>query len=355
MKIKQLLFGLSLVIFLTSCSNDDENKSTDLEPTSSGIIILNQGGYLAGNAGLSYLSNDFGTLQNDIFSTSNQSALLGDTGQDVGLNEQYAYVVLNGSNKIKVINRYTFKLVTTISSNLNNPRYVAFSNGKMYVTNWGSALSTSDDYVAVYNIADNAFVANIPVAEGPERILVNAGKIYVAHKGGYGYGNTISVLNPATNTLVTTIVVGDLPDTMRVVGNDLFVICSGKPSYTQAETAGKLTKINLLTNTVTSTLLFPTTSHPANLDLYNNSFYYTVASEIYSTSPTATTLPTAPIFTTTPQGAYGIYSFEVENNKIFIGDAGNYSANGKVYVYSLTGSLSTTKTVGVIPAGFYFN
>jgi hypothetical protein len=46
---------------------------------------------------------------------------LGDTGQDVGLYNDLAFVVLNYSNKIEVINRYTMAHVATIDSGLSNP------------------------------------------------------------------------------------------------------------------------------------------------------------------------------------------------------------------------------------------
>lgn len=355
MKIKQLLFGLFIATFFASCSKDEIISEAPLPAYNSGILILNQGGFNSGNANVSYLSNDFNTLQNNIFSTVNPGVIMGDTGQDIGLNGQYAYIVVNVSNKIQIVNRFTFKLIATITANLNNPRYIAFSNGKMFVTNWGNPGSTTDDYVATFNITDNTFLGNIPVVEGPEHILVNAGKVYVAHKGAYGYGNKITVIDAALSSVITTITVGDVPDSMRIVGTDMFVLCSGNPSYAPTETAGKLSKINLTTNTVSSSINFSITSHPSNLDIYNNDIYYTVDEKIFKTTQSATTLPSTPLFTTTPQGAYGIYSFEVENNKIFIGDAGNYSANGKVYIYSLTGVLETSKTVGIIPAGFYFN
>jgi hypothetical protein len=45
---------------------------------------------------------------------------LGDTGQDVGLYNDLAFVVLNYSNKIEVINRYTMVHVATIDSGLSN-------------------------------------------------------------------------------------------------------------------------------------------------------------------------------------------------------------------------------------------
>ena len=87
--------------------------------------------------------------------------------------------------------------------------------------------------------------------------------------------------------------------------------------------------------------------------------YYTLDAAIYGTSITTTSLPSSPLFSTNSQGVYGVYSFAVHRNHIYVGDAGNYKNNGKVYVYALTspsvGALEKTFAVGVIPAGFYFN
>ena len=94
MKIKQLVFGLCIATFFGSCSNDDV-KQVPLPAYNSGILILNQGGFNNGNSSISYLSYDYTTLQNDVFSTVNSGLILGDTGQDIGLNGQYAYIVLN--------------------------------------------------------------------------------------------------------------------------------------------------------------------------------------------------------------------------------------------------------------------
>lgn len=354
---KKSLLILSIATFAISCSDDTNTVNpTPLGAYENGVLILNQGGFQKNNAGLSYLSNDLNTFQNNIFALVNPTITLGDTGQDVGFNDNLVYVVLNGSNKIQIANRFTLQNIATIATGLTNPRYITFYNGKGYVTCWGNAANTTDDYVAVLNLTTNAVSSTIPVAEGPERILQNNGKLYVAHKGGYGYGNTISVINTTTNAVSATITVGDVPESMRVVGQTLYVLCSGRPSYASPQTAGQLNKVDLLGNAVASSITFAaTTVHPSNLDVFNDELYYTVAENIFKTPIASTTLPTTPLFSTTPQGVYGIYSFEVENNKIYVGDAGNYSDNGKVYVYSLSGALQNTRTVGIIPAGFYFN
>ncbi|RTY87252.1 YncE family protein [Flavobacterium sp. GT3R68] len=352
---KVILVTLISTVFLVSCDNNDNVQDAPLGTYDNGALILNQGGFGNGNASVSYLSNDFATFQNTVFSVVNPTITLGDTAQDMGFYNNYAFIILNGSNKIEVVDRYSFETVATITTGLSNPRYIAFANGKGYVTNWGNGNDANDDFVAVINLTDYTVSSTISVLEGPEKIVEYNNKLYVAHYGGYGFGSTVSVINSATNTVSTSIPVGDLPNSVEINNGNLYVICGGKPSWSGAESAGKLVKVDLSNNTVTGTINFATASHPSNLEIENEAVYYTLDSGIFKTTLTATTLPATPLFTTTSQGAYGIYSFKVENNKIFVGDAGDYSANGKVYIYSLTGVLEHDYTVGVIPAGFYFN
>ncbi len=351
---KLVLVALVSSIFFVSCSDDDNNEAP-LGSYDNGVLILNQGNFGGGNSTISYLSDDFSIFQNDIYDVVNPALTLGDTGQDIGFYHDLAFVVLNASNKIEIINRYTMAHVATVSTGLSNPRYIAFSDGKAFVTNWGDGGSATDDYVAVLNLSTYAVITNIPVAEGPERIIEENNKLYVAHFGGYNYGNTITVINANTNTIATTIAVGDVPNSLEIEGNSLYVMCGGNPSYAPTETAGSFVKINLSNNTVTNAINFPAATHPSNLVIDDNNVFYTVDDQIFKSPLSATTLPTTPLFATTAQGVYGVYSFAVEDNKIYVGDAADYNSNGKVYIYSATGTLEHDYTVGVIPAGFYFN
>lgn len=360
---KLVLITLTFSLFFISCTNDDTNEDAPLGSYDNGFLILNQGGFGHNDASVSYISSDFSTAQNDIFSVVNPSITLGDTGQDIGFNNELAYIVLNASNKIEIVNRYTLKSVGSINSGLKNPRYIAFANGKGYVTNWGDGSVATDDYVAVIDLATKKVSNTIPVVEGPERIMANSGKLYVAHKGGYSYGNKISVIDAASNAVSATIAVGDVPEIMEIKDGILWVSCAGNPSYVSAplvETPGQIVKVSLATNKVTSTIAYSdATKHLSNLVLNGNDVYYTVDSDIYKMSATATALPATSVFSTSAQGVYGVYSFAVHGSHIYVGDAGDYQHNGKVYVYALTlpliGTLEKTFSVGVIPAGFYFN
>jgi len=351
---KLILTAFVSSLFLVSCSDSDDDQ-TPLGSYDNGVLILNQGRFGRGEAAVSYLSEDFVTQQNNIYALVNPSLTLGDTGQDIGFINNLAYIVLNYSNKIEVVNRYTMAHVATISTGLINPRYITFSNGKGFVTNWGDGGVTTDDFVAVINLSTNTVTSTIPVAEGPERIVEENNKLYVAHMGGYGYGNTISVINASNNTFMTSINVGDVPNSLEIEDNSLYVMCGGTPSWGGTETAGKFVKINLSNNTVATTLNFPGTTHPSNLIVEDNAFYYTIGSSIFKSTLNATSLPTTEFFSTTAQGVYGVYSFAEHDGKFYVGDAGDYNSNGKVYIYSSTGVMEHDYTVGIMPAGFYFN
>lgn len=354
-----MLFAtLAGCIFLASCSDDDDpqnNIQLPLGAYDNGVLILNQGNFNGGNSEVSYLSNDFATFQNGIFGIVNEGDEMGDTGQDIGFYNDLAFIVMNNSASIQIVNRYTFASVGTITEGLSNPRYIAFANGKAYVTNWGNPVDTTDDYVAVINLSTLQVISNIPVAEGPERIIEENGKLYVAQTGGYGYGNSITVISAATNAVTKTITVGDVPNSMEIENGTLYVICGGKPIFAPVETAGQLTKISLASETVTGHIDFAAGKHPMNLEIEDGALYYTVDADIFKSTPGAATLPSAAFFSTTSQGVYGVYALEVENGKIFVADAVDYNSNGKVYVYSTSGAMEHEYTVGVIPAGFYFN
>ncbi len=339
--------------FLASCSNDDDTITVPLGDYENGMFILNEGGFNVGNASVSFLTNDF-VLENNVVNIVN-GVDLGDVAQSMAFNGDRAYIVINNSHKIEVVNRYTFEHVATISVGLDNPRYIAVVDNKAYVTNWGDGMSADDDFVAVIDLSSNTVVEEIVVTEGPETIIEEGGKIYVAHEGGFNFGNAVSVIDPATNAITATVAVGDTPNSMEAENGRLYVMAGGKPSWAGTETSGSLTIINLANNAVEDVVEFGSVMHPSNLKIEDNTIYFTIDAGIYNLSTTASSFPDAPLFETTDQGVYGVYSFEVENGNIYVGDAVDYSANGKVYIYSLSGNLQHSFTVGVIPTGFYFN
>lgn len=349
---KLFLTALISAAFFASCSNDDNDNKGPRGDYDGGLFIVNEGNYLTPNGSISYLSDDL-QIENNVFTLVNPGKVTGDTPLSISFNGDVAYIVVNGSNKIEVVNRFTFKSITTITTSIKNPRYIAFANGKGYITNWGDIAIKTDDYVAVLDLSSNAVTATIPVVEGPEKIIENNGKLYVAHKGGGGQGNSLTVINAANNTVTSNFVVGDVPSSLVKDNGTLYVLCNGRPSYAAPETTGKIVKVSLSTNTVTSTLSFPGVTHPDFLDIDNSKIYYTIGNSIYSMATNATALPSTETFKATEVSS--LYGFAAKNGKLYVADAVNYQDNGTIYLYSLTGTVLNKYGVSILPNGFYFN
>jgi YVTN family beta-propeller protein len=320
-------------------------------PFEDGILISHEGNFGQGNASVSFVSFDLQTVENNIYSTVNSNPL-GDVAQSIGFNGDFAYIVLNVSNAIEVVNRYTFESVATINTGLNNPRFIAFANGKGYVTNWGDGSVSTDDYLAIINLDSNTLDSQtIPVAEGCEEIVANGNTLYVAHQGGFSQNNVVSVVDATSNTVSSTITVGDVPNSMQLDGSgNLWVLAGGKPSWTGDETGGKLSKINTSDNSVTS-IDFATTEHPNHLALDNGAFYYYTSGSVFKMATSATTLPTTAELT-----GLNFYGMTVDNSVLYGVNALDFTSNGILSTYNLSSNtLEASATVNIIPGGIYFN
>ncbi|OUS01894.1 hypothetical protein A9Q86_04390 [Flavobacteriales bacterium 33_180_T64] len=353
MNTKKLVFiFLSIAFMFTSCSSDDDITPTEpLGDYENGILISHEGNFGQGNASVSFVSYDLMTTENNIFSAVNSSPL-GDTAESIAFEGNFAYIVLNISNTIEIVNRYTFESVGTISTGLNNPRYIAFANGKGYVTNWGDGSVTTDDYLAVIDVMTNTLDAQtIAVAEGPERIVANGNTLYVAHKGGFSQNNIISVVDASSNMVLSTITVGDVPNSLKFDSSgNLWVLSEGKPAWTGDETAGQLSKINTSNNAIT-TFNFETSEHPEFLAEENGALYYYMSGSVFKMNSEATTLPT-----TTELTGLNFYGMTVNNSTLYGVDAVDFTSNGTLSTYDLTSNaIIDSVTLNIIPSEIYFN
>ncbi|MEM0518886.1 MULTISPECIES: YncE family protein [Aequorivita] len=345
---KLLLLSLSTLFFI-ACSSDD-NSQPVYEPAAyeNGILITNEGPFAGGSGTITYISDDYSTVAQNIYKTVNGTSL-GNIVQSMGFHNENAYVVVNNSNKIMIANRYSFESVDSITVGVDNPRYFTTDDGaKGYVSNWGDPNDNTDDFIAVLDLRNNTVSNTIPVAFGPERMVSRNNKIYVAHQGGYGQNNLISIVSG--NGLEGTITVGDVPNAMVVSGNSLFVLCSGNPNYTGNESAGSLVQIDLSTEQVVNTYNFSTTEHPTNLTMDGTNLYYTMDGKVFKLNSTSIVLPGSDII----DGFF--YALEAKNGKLYATDAKDFVSKGSLKIFDLaTNTEIQDFQTGIIPGGIYFN
>lgn len=342
MKFKNLYLGIIASAFLfASCSdNDNADNDVSLGVYDNGVFIVNEGNFSSANASLSYISNDLTTLQNDIFKIVNIPATLGDVAQSMSFSSDKAFIVVNNSNEVKVVNRYTLKSIGIITEKIENPRYSVVLKDRLYVTN---AVSKA---VTVYNTTTNAYVASITIGKTVEKIVTANGKLYVMN-GAYGSGNQITVINPVTNTVSATITVENGINSIEEKNGSVYALCGNT-------TNSKLFKINTTSDTATA-IVSTTLKGALNMDIDGNKIYYTKGTGVYAMDLTATTFSETPLFSVTDNSWSTFYGFGVIDGKIYSGDANAFTKDGTVTVYSSTGTVLKTVTVGVGPNGFYSN
>lgn len=353
MKSSSILAGIFILGLLTiSCNNDDgsitNEPSGDYE---NGILVSNEGPFGNGTGTVTFISKDLNETESSIYKTVNGEDL-GNIVQSIGFTEDQAFIVANNSNKITVVNRYTFERLGVVTEGLVNPRYFVAVNNTGYVTNWGDPFDETDDFVAVIDLQNFMVVGTIPVGLGPEKIVEKDNTVYVAHQGAYGQNNKITAIDAENNTIIKIITVGDVPNSLELDNQgNLWVLSGGNPSYTNNETGGKLTKINTTNNTVIDTLEFQSSDHPSLLCSNGSDLYYQLNGAVFSMKTTEAELPSVPKF-----GGVFFYAMAVKEDKIYGTDAKDFASQGSMTVYDLTSKAAIkTVTTGIIPGGIYFN
>lgn len=350
MNIKKVgLLAIATGILFSCNSNEPELPKGDYD---NGILVTNEGAFSGGTGTVNFISDDYIIEEEKVYNKVNGDNI-GTILQSAGFNGDDIYLIANVGNKISIANRYTMQKTTEITTDLNNPRYISFANGKGYVTNWGNGGDTTDDYVAVINLESNTVESKISVIEGPEHIIAYGSTLYVSHKGGWGSGNTVTAIDANNNSVITIIQVGDIPDELIIDNSgNLLVSCEGKAStsWNPTEVLGSLVKINTTTNEVSSTITFDSGFHPSEMIINNSNIYLSTSTDIYKMQENASEVPNSSIISTSVSG------LAVKDNKIYVTDVKDFISNGTLTIFDEnTNEMLREFTVGLIPRKVYFN
>lgn len=347
---KLYLLALLSAVFLVSCSKDELPEYTASGNYNNGFFVVNEGNATAGS--VSFIKSDFSAVTNNIFGIENPTqAGIGGSVQSIFFNGDNAYII-SGSNTITVVNRYTFKLIGRVNSGLVNPRYGVVANGKAYVTNSNTfsyinqETGNTDDYISVINLTTLQVESTINMNALADKILLINGKLYVTN-GSFGEGNSLMIIDPATDTITKTLPFVNSPNSMEAYNGKLYVLCSSFSA------ASKLVRIDLATDEIEETITLPSTLGNAQfLNVENDQIYFAVNSDVFASPIAATSISDTALFTSTAETFYGL---QVKNSTIYIEDAKDYMSDGQVLVYGDTGILAYQINVGLIPNSVYFN
>lgn len=343
-KILHLLFAFTLLLGIVSCSSDNNDEQEIFY--GNGFLIANEGTYGKPEGDVTFVSADLNLKQDNVFALNNGGAKLGDVLQMIAFNGENAYLLLNNSNKIQIVNRYNFKANGEITAELNTPRYMAFANNNIYVTN---DKYLGDKFVSIYRASDRSFIKKISFTDAAERIVEAGNNIFVQNAS-FGFGNKISYINTSTNDVQSTITLpaGNINKIISSNQNVYAIAAGTSDSYIyQISSTGNITKTTTLTGIANAT----------NLEISNGKYYFTSGKNVYTMDMSATTAPASPLFTV----ANGVddfsplYGFSVINDKIFTSDSNGFTQASKIVVYSTSGSVIRSFTAGIGSNSVYAN
>lgn len=347
-KIK--LFGLLFVslLLLHSCSSDDDAQIGDdgrddqeEQPFKDGFFVVNEGQFPDAGT-ISFIANDLETSEQNVFQNANDGEEVGNTPQSMFFDEEYAYIIANGSNFIMVADRYTFKKIDTITGSegdFSTPRYGIAVDGSAYITNGGT------DNLTIVDLDDFSATKTIDLGKSAEFIHQAENGLLYIQKAAFDSGNEIAAFDPGTEEVVAEIETAEALNSIAVSEDHLYAL-----------SPEKIQKFDLETHEETGEITLDYEENPANLTIDEGQLYFTSGKKVYSLGVDEDTTPDAPLFEYESDSGFGVfYGFDVQESKIYAADGGDFASDSFIIVYDLEDESSEQFDVGVGPNGFYFN
>jgi YVTN family beta-propeller protein len=164
-----------------------------------GILVLNEGNYLSGNASLSFEDAE-GTVTPDVYKSASQLPL-GDVAQSMALAEGDVFVVVNNSGKLLRLDLPSLDQVCAANGLLSPRHFQSISPTKAYISDLYSRTIT------ILNPSTCTVTGQIATGGWTEEMLVLGSKCYVAQTG----TDKLLVINTTTDQLIDSIAIGRGP------------------------------------------------------------------------------------------------------------------------------------------------
>jgi DNA-binding beta-propeller fold protein YncE len=322
---------------------------------SQGVFVINEGMFGNTSGTISHFDRADNTITQRIFWKKNQRDL-GDVVQSLVFEGDKGYIVVNNSNKIEVVEAATFAEKAQITG-LRLPRYcLPVSNTEAYVTEWGADGLTGS--LARIDLVSNTLLERIPVEQGPERLLLQNGLLYITHIGGLGSNNKVTVFDVQQRQVVQVIAVADKPSGIVEDGQGkLWVACAGEINYltypnidTANSTESKLIAIDPATNTIAQEINFGKGDPIGNLLINSTSkeqLFYTRAGQVWRYN-IATGLEEALL-----AGSYYGLGYDPATQYLYAATSSGINP-AQVQRFRLDGTLVDAYTAGIFANGFVF-
>ena len=324
---------VALFILVSSCEKPTTSPQEE-HFLSNGVLIANEGNFQRGNASVSFYDTENDTVLEKVFQGVNQRPL-GDVLQSIHIHEDKAYLVLNNSGNIEVVDKNSFELEGTISGFIS-PRYIQLiSSNKAYVSDLFS------DKIAIVDLNINAISDYINCEGWIEEMVQIDDLVYVANLA----SNQIYIIDSSTDEIVDSIAVFNSINSLKIDDQNRLWICGTDQGLGRVICIDASTKTELYSYTFEG-------ENPTDLFVTELGHdVYFLSNGVWHINEFTDEIITSPII---PSEGRLFYGLSVNDDNIYIADAINYVQKGTVWIYDLQTTLLDEWEVGIIPSEFDF-
>lgn len=355
LKRKWIIMSFFGALLLPSCvkeNPDDAGEAGFLK----GAYITNEGAFGNSNGSVSYFDTDSTYLINHVFEAVNGRPL-GDVVQSMAIAGDKAFIVVNNSQKVEVVDLKTFMSIGVIDG-LEYPRtFMAVDDKKGYLTD-----GNFSGRVYVIDLLSLKITDTIPCGAGPEKMVLFEKKVLVANSGGWGNDSTLTVIDTENDLVSATWVIGMNPaDLVLDKNKQLWVLCKGKVVWNMDFTIGEETTSSLVvldpkTGKVNKSLNIGAVGDyywPQHLGINKSKdrILYLEAGGIFSLPLSGSTSPDQPLIS---KYLYG-FGIDPETDLIYALHAPSFTTSGWMFRYQSGGALVDSLEVGIGPSRIVFN
>jgi hypothetical protein len=339
-----LLFSALCMLALVSC--DDKPRVTEdvviPPPINGSVMMVNEGNFQSGNSSLTVLNFTNGELYQNVFESRNNRNL-GDVFQSASVAYGKAYLVVNNSKKIEVVDPATYQSVGVING-LHSPRYMlAVNPNKAYVTEYYF------NAVRIIDLNTNTIAGSVPLEGWMDEMALVNDKVYITNaKKEYVY-----VLNTANDQVEDSVKVTYGSVSIQVDAHQkVWVLCNGRADQ---GVRPALVCINPATNTVEksfSLTMAETDVSRLRINKQKDQLYW-LSRHVYTHGIEDASVSGTPFIRSVMSNFYGL-GVDPRTNEVYVSDAKDYIQRSNISRYSKNGNLVGDFTAGLITGDFCF-
>ncbi len=330
-----------LVLAFAACKPDPAPEPLDID-YQNGILVVNEGNFQSGNASMSFLSRLSDTIVHDVFQAEVHRPL-GDVAQSITVIGNRAYVVVNNSSKIEVLDlpKLTSACVLT---GMHSPRYLLpVGSNRALVSDLYSKS------IHIVDLANCTVTGSIATGGWTEEMALVGNRVFVTQTG----TDKLLVIDGNALTLTDSLFVGREPNSL-VADRDgnLWVLCGS--ALGQAHP--RLVRISADSLVIEAAFTFPSTQDAPSRLCINaaGDRLYFLNGGIFSMGIADGSLPASAWVT---KGAHNWYGLDIDpqTGAIYATDALDFQHKGFLYRF-LPNSATPTASfqVGLIPGEMAF-